>query len=233
MSSGSREVAKLAKERPVLFSAPMIVALLRALDPKTQTRRIVTPQPPTDFDFVACPGGDFWWSNGDDDNPQSHHIRCPYGQPGDRLWVKETWKTRREWDGRKPTDIPLDEGEQADLDYARQQHITYATADDGAVKLTGKTRPCLFMRRWMSRITLEITAVRVERLQDITEEDAKAEGIFQFGDLGFYGYDKQGTPGPHCCDTARDTYQALWESINGKGSWAENPWVWVLEFKKL
>jgi hypothetical protein len=99
----------------------------------------------------------------------------------------------------------------------------------------GPWKPSIFMPPWASRITLEIVNVRVERVQEISEVDAKAEGVFQFSSLGIYGYDKNGTPGKHCRDSAVETYKRLWDSINAESGfgWDVNPWVWVVEFKRV
>lgn len=230
-----------AKERPILFSGPMVRAILEGR--KTQTRRVVKPQPPQPLENGVGISW-IWWADREAFVPNGtlagltpamkHGIQCKHGQPGERLWVKETWRTRREWDNRKPTDLPLDEGERADLDYARQQHITYCTADDGAVKLTGKTRPCLFMRRWMSRITLELTGVRVERLQEISAKDILAEGaVVRSHDDPHLGKSPISAFDGKLYPDLKSLWGHGWESINGKGSWALNPWCWVLSFKRL
>jgi hypothetical protein len=125
---------------------------------------------------------------------------CKYGQPGDRLWVKETF-----WTG----------GTKEETAYRAD-----AEMPSSATKMGCKWKPSIFMPRKASRITLEIVNVRVERLQNITEEDANAEGIPSRMSVQ--------TLTPAVAD-----YAALWESINGYGSWTMNPWVWVIEFKKL
>lgn len=195
------------KERPILFSAPMVRALLAGT--KTQTRRIVKPQPQ---------GG---WSSGDHGcscDARENVGPCPYGKAGDRLWVKETWKADQIWDDFRPLDIP--EGEA----------ILY-TADEHATRIIpfgwGRGRPSIFMRRWMSRITLELTSVRVERLNDISEGAARDEGcVFD----GAYWHGHEGMAAFH---SSYGAYADLWESINGPGSWATNPWVWVLSFRRV
>lgn len=200
-------------ERPILFSAPMVRALLAGT--KTQTRRIVKPQPQ---------GG---WSSGDHGcscDARENVGPCPYGKAGDRLWVKETWKADQIWDGFRPIDIP--EGEA----------IIY-TADEHATRIVpfgwGRGRPSIFMSRAASRLTLELTDVRVERLNDINEEDALAEGMDVFSDgAGFTVPLANGKPGPWQRN-AVDAYRNLWEVINGAGSWAANPLVWVLNFKRV
>ena len=198
------------KERPILFSAPMVRALLAGT--KTQTRREMKPQPYAAAKYELMPGIGYV-----NLSPQSRQvIACPYGQPGDRLWVKETWAAAFGWDNTKPTDIcehsPIyykADGAKANLD----------AWDDCERREYGRLRPSIFMRRWMSRITLEIESVRVERLNDINRGDAMEEGC----------------PFPNMADgeDPRKWYADLWESLNGSGSWAKNPWVWALTFKKL
>lgn len=139
-------------DRQILFSAPMVRALLAGT--KTQTRRLVKPQPWILAGELLC------WK--DDALTQEEMAqRCPYGQPGDRLWVREAWKAHTTFDHLPPRDIP-------------HSHVWYM-ADDG-YKAESRYRQGMFMPRWASRITLEITAVRVEKLQDISADDARAEG---------------------------------------------------------
>ena len=172
-------------ERQILFSAPMVRAILNGT--KTQTRRIVKHSP-------------------DDDCPYLENkiaTRCPYGQPGDRLWVREAWRTVAEADAIPPRDL-------------REAQRIWYDAETPHQPGAGKCRPSLFMPRWASRITLKITGTRLERLNDISEADAIAEGVLT-------------TPGQ---DTPRTAFRALWESINGMGSWEINPWLWVVEFRR-
>jgi hypothetical protein len=207
------------KERPILFSAPMVRALLAGT--KTQTRRVVKPQPDSDEATGACwleiDGRHQWaWHSGADQDilPNETQSFCPYGQPGDRLWVREShWWFKDEPDhscGYYPPKLTAD-----DVEYR-------ADGDEGRKVW----RPSIHMPRWASRITLEITGVRVERLQDISEHDAQAEGCAlecmtpTGDDIGSAIHGPGG-------------YIALWESINGPGSWGANPWVWVLEFKRV
>lgn len=189
------------KVRPILFKGEMVRAILDGR--KTQTRRIIKRQP------LAPPTGpnfDGAWSWTID--PVTHYFACPQGQPGDRLWVKETFydsrheSKRTPWTYRSSTSI--------DEDLSRDFAWT----------------PSIFMPRSASRLTLEIVSVRVERLCAISHEDAKAEGVTipkdgEWGKLAL------------TWDDFRGLYKLLWESINGKGSWAANPWVWVIEFKRL
>mgnify|MGYP001809841647 CR=1 FL=1 len=196
------------KEIPILFSAPMVRALLAGT--KTQTRRAWREQPPAGVRVAYVPG----------------HTRTPYGQRGDRLWVREAWRTTGD-DGRCDDMPPRD----------LQPHSVWYEADGDAHwrTLVGKLRPSMFMPRWASRITLEVTEVRVERLQVISEADAIAEGIEQFTDFLPSGhwrrYDKA-TFNSYVSSPV-DSYASLWESINGPESWAANPWVWAVSFRRI
>ena len=192
------------KERPILFSAPMVRALLNGT--KTQTRRVAKL---TDAAHVKEPRGHRRWHPADPDASMA----SPYGQPGDRLWVREAWKAHSTFDNLPPRDIP-------------QTYVWYM-ADEG-YKAESRHRNGMFMPRWASRITLEITAVRVERLQDISAADAQAEGIVPDGDGGWHLADTR-----HYMGDPISSYASLWEYINGADSWAANPWVWIIEFKKV
>jgi hypothetical protein len=165
---------------------------------------------------------------------------CPYGQPGDRLWVKETWRTALSLDDLSPMGIAekcLDAGYSspwAPLEYVAdgQRNGSWRGWGDAVEKAgPGKTRVSIHMPRWASRITLEITGVRVERLQDIREADAQAEGIEPYqGHPGrFLSGHRPGLNFP----SAIAAYRDLWEQINGPGSWDANPWVWVVTFHRL
>jgi hypothetical protein len=180
---------------------------------KTQTRRVVKPHPSDDaFVLVdySSDGGGWRPYRSDDGESQSvrgewieEEIACPYGQPGDRLWVRETWLRHSD----KPGDYCY-RATHKDADFFGQTH--------------GGWKPSIHMPRAVSRITLEVTGVRVERLQDISSEDAQAEGW----------------PGPDEHNSIRRAYPIawyahLWEQINGTNSWEANPWVWVVEFRPL
>ena len=190
------------KERPIIFSGPMVRALLAGT--KTQTRRVMSERHRWHF-IEAC--GDL--------------ALCPYGLPGDRLWVRETFA---KIDGQTRPWIETD------------YRATYAHGDRLGDHLGIKKRwtPAIHMPRAASRITLEITEVRVERLQEISEADAVAEGCarlpLQDGPGAWWSADVDAGPALHG-RTARDAYRLLWESINGPGSWDANPWVWVIAFK--
>ena len=209
------------KERPILFSAPMVRAILDGT--KTQTRRVVK-----DRHIDAAPPACFF---------QWLRERCPYGKPGDRLWVRETWN----W--FDPDEIPeVRRGRRAPFtgqQGAREIPWVAAYAADGHLEHEhfgcALWRPSIHMPRWASRILLEITAVRVERLQEINAADAKSEGIEgQFEDGPWRNYQRDGHWFPEGKGTAPVmSYRTLWESINGPGSWDANPWVWVVEFKRV
>jgi hypothetical protein len=146
----------------------------------------------------------------------------PYGREGDRLWVREAWKAHPTFDHLPPRDIP-------------QTHVWYM-ADDG-YKAESRYRQGMHMPRWASRITLEITSVRVERLQDISEVDAIAEGVESLRAERIYWKDYSNPAGKGVesltAASALASYRTLWEAINGTGSWQDNPWVWVVEFMRI
>lgn len=207
------------KERPILFSGPMVRAILDGR--KTQTRRVVK-LPVIDKDFgCELSGGNLSASTLD------AYRHCPYGKPVDRLWVRETWRTGKALDGCSPKVIAeqcIDAGYKFDVDHpaapiwyeADGKHRRWGDDDEADFLGVGKTRVSIHMPRWASRITLEITGVSVERLNEISEEDALAEGIE-----------------PTLMNDARTRFINLWTSINGDGSWDANPFVWVIEFKRV
>ena len=216
-------------ERPIIFSAPMVRAILAGT--KVQTRRVVKPQPPEILPAYApkvyWPARDRHMTHGDPDGAaylqferpgdyDGAHVmrggfgfRCPYGQPGDRLWVREAWKV--------------------DLN-----HKFYRADEQRPGELTSAMpwMHSIHMPRWASRITLEVTAVRVERLQDISEADALAEGVSPKWEPGCSGRLMEALGG-FSFRPAASAYAELWEQINGPGSWDANPWVWVIEFKRV
>jgi hypothetical protein len=212
------------KERGIPFSAPMAIATLREVDPKTQTRRLLKSEWLRCLDIES--------------DLETVLARCPYGVPGDRLWGREHYRLLPEFDGVPPREAP-----RGLVRYEADGDIESLGEDlplEEAGRIIGagfgKFRPGMFMCRWMSRITLEITGVRVERLQDITEEDAEAEGIRLLrgcDEEGYYlGFHwEHVTEDQVLYDTARDAYRGLWEQINGAGTWDTNPWVWVVDYK--
>lgn len=196
------------KERPILFSAPMVRALLAGT--KTQTRRIVkVPKRLDGFSHPSAAGVDF---------------SCPYGWRSDRLWVRESWYTASNaYDDLSPSQLS---GEEPILCRATHPRISMSH---------GRIRAAMHMPRWASRITLWITDVRVERLNDISETDAISEGIERVsGDTSaqpWRDYSKDQRMRFFSAPSA--SYRSLWESINGEGSWDANPFVWVIEFRRL
>lgn len=187
---------------------------------KTQTRRFAKGvelrrseaiDGPKDLEFkVPCFVDKWGWC------PVEHNLHLnPYGAPGDRLWVRETWAR-----------LKCSESEEPCLDCQNCRDGRVFRADDPEREIRWK--PSIYMPRWASRLTLEIVSVRVERLQDISEEDAKAEGVSdthtQENRLGM----RIETAHP-----ASENFAKLWESINGPDSWTANPWVWVIEFRKI
>jgi hypothetical protein len=238
------------KTRPILFTGPMVRALLDGT--KTQTRRIVKPQP--EYGRADCDNANAFrvrlksggWHHCD---PITFaEIYSPYGQPGDRLWVRETWGLCANHDFTdwvrgsvaSVTSCPI--GRQveyrADWENDHEPNVWH---------------PSIHMPLWASRLTLEITSIRVERLNDISEEDAEAEGVTSRKISRPWGlengwsadWSRVGQPNKYAANgktiaeediglaTARHAFCNLWESINGPGSWDANPWVWVVEFKRV
>ncbi len=208
------------RDRPILFSAPMVRAILAGT--KTQTRRVVKlwqfAEPINKGPFMPADLGclpDFTY----------YRRTCPYGQPGDRLWVREAWRAPAEFNSVKPSDL------RAPCDGFLGTPVIHEATRHESVQF-GKLRPSMFMPRWASRINLEITGVRVERLQDISEADAQAEGVTPKWEPGCSGRLMEALGG-FSFRPAASAYADLWEQINGPESWAANPWVWVVEFKPL
>ncbi len=202
------------KERPILFSAPMVRAILSGR--KKVTRRALKVQPHIDVSGNFCVGG----ANYGQDiygKPVTKHFvssHCPYGQPGDRLWVREAWQDDAQVNAIAPRELSHGEPIQYAADGASRQN--------GCSMITpGKTRPSIHMPRWVSRILLEINDVRLERLQDISE--GQAEGV------NFL----RSAPDLDETLTAAQLFDCLWSSINSADSWNANPWVWVVEFKPV
>lgn len=197
------------KEHPILFSAPMVRALLNGS--KTQTRRVVKPQ---SDEHGLTREAETWPDNWHWFDSSCGLHRCPYGAPGDALWVKETF-------------CVFDEG--------RVHYRAHFEHDPKGEKTYGvKWSPSIFMPRWASRITLEIIDVRVERVQDISESDAMAEGVDMETPVTLpFSNAMPWATVTYKPRSAKDGYAALWETINGAGSWNANPWVWVIEFKRL
>jgi hypothetical protein len=209
------------KERPILFTGPMVRALLDGS--KMQTRRAVKPQPQMVTDKRTAP-----WE-GDPAVLLQLMLQsgkpCPYGQPGDQLWVRETFAPVGDFRGIDPGTGAL-----GDRAFFSADHPHGVDHDDGTPL---KWKPSIFMPRSLCRIRLEITGVRVERLNDISETDAKAEGItpHEVRQITLFGASADERSAIFR-RAAVQPYRALWETINGAGSWAANPWVWVISFKR-
>ena len=196
-------------ERPILFSAEMVRAIFGGN--KTMTRRIVKPQPTWVQAHTAYIGRKIG----------IHEVLCPYGRKGDRLWVRETWQCVHVYidpetgygdDIKVAKEIPKEKDSYWRPIYAADQEYEENSWDRGF-----RWRPSIHMPRWASRLSLEVTDVRIERLQAINADDAIDEGI-ETETIG-------------SCREAVEAFARLWESINGPGSWAENPWVWAVSFK--
>ena len=213
------------KERPILFTGSMVRALLEGR--KTQTRRVVKPQPERD------PSAQYgvWFpattSKRKLHYANEHHFRkgmphdwCPYGQPGDRLWVREAHRFEERGVMSVLHCVYAADGHAADM------------FDAPWVPTLNRNRPPMFLPRWASRITLELTGMRVERVRDISETDAVAEGLeFRGGWWSGSNHSVKGTP--KVFPNARDAFFDLFYNLRKRADPNENPWVWVLEFKRV
>ncbi len=187
----------MIKEKPILFNSEMVNAILDGK--KTQTRRVI--KNPEQWMIEDMGDGSFFFEDGNGDS-QNVLDYCPYGKQGDRLWVRETWFNPDYADGKGITDF------------------NYYKATDDPNEWKGSWKPSIHMPRWASRINLEVTGVRVERVRDISTHDAISEGILKE---------------PHDSKPHIAYFADLWDSINKKRGygWDINPWAWVVEFKKL
>ena len=207
-------------ERPIIFSGEMVLAILDGH--KMQTRRVVNPQPndawARDANIARVTNDEYFWASGD----CISELKCHFWV-GRRLWVRETFSLI--WTEYEPCweedetirDVPHQIHYRADTD---DKYPSEWPADMGDDPECPKWRPSIHMPRWASRITLEITDVRVERVQDISDDDAKAEGS-KFGNAMW--------------PSDRTTFELLWDSLNAKRGfgWETNPWVWVIAFKRI
>lgn len=219
------------KEHPMLFNQPMVRAILGGS--KTQTRRVVKPQPFIDDKGHICQGEWCFGMNGDGSPALWNLIRCksPY-KVGDQLWVRETFRQFQSHNECGCSEAPCECPSHGSVIYRATQDMR-----DGE-----KWKPSIHMPRWASRITLEITNVRVERLNDISESNAIAEGVatqrvsesdFRYIDYRSINECEKLGMWPETFGTAKQSYMSLWESINGPGSSSANPWVWVIEFERV
>lgn len=214
----------MTKARPILFNTEMVQALLDGR--KTMTRRVIKKLPNhwkesgvnMYGEFLFYPDNEFELENFEPT------FKCPYGEIGDLLYVRETYLPRRDLT-------------ETDTDSRKRRYCYYKATTPGAAfdknhfhDYSNRWKPSVHMPRWASRLTLEITNVKVERLLDITEEDARLEGVKQLTNEPTYkNYIKEDTP----CGTAKGSFKSLWQSINGKEGLESNPWVWVVEFKVI
>ncbi|QHA71131.1 hypothetical protein [Proteus mirabilis] len=227
------------KEHGIIFNAEMVRAILDGR--KTQTRRVMNNQPCTlSGETISVQQDDFnfRWV-GDLHNDTSGWFTCPLGKVGDRLWVRETWSVvSHEFDDDglmidyvpdRPTkdvrEMPYGHGYYTGhVIYSADGDFTWGD-DDGCIDGRSCWKPSIHMPRWASRITLEITDVRVERLQSISEADAKAEG--------FDNSQSDATNSIGWFEKPIRAFRRIWENIYGDGGWNNNHWVWVIEFKKV
>jgi hypothetical protein len=222
----------MINEKPILFSTDMVKAILAGN--KIQTRRVVKPQFKVAHEVFTYQGNTYVQTEllERDKNPLNGCIKCPYGQAGDKLWVREAWQAAKEHGEYDKSSVMY----KADI---TQRDLDYEGCD-------WDWRPSIFMPRKFSRITLEITEARVQRVQEISEADAIAEGIPAFAPNGII---QEST-------IPRKQYSVLWDKINGKVhnrqftlddksnrhwvkdqvgeySWSSNPWVWCISFKRI
>ena len=258
------------RERPIIFTGPSVRAIQAGT--KTMTRRVVKPQPPESYDWSTWETKDTyaWCESHPLDGGPRHSVRCPYGKVGDRLRVNEAWqawrKTSHEYDEWEPlTREWLTDHCLPNINAAYDEGYVNSVEYRATSESVGPWRSPRFMPRWASRIWLEITSLRVERVQEITEADAIAEGIepqegggtgpgpgFKWHGAGYHAgsFDVNGQKtyhvarvkdGPCSCvvggpSPAQCAFREVWDSINGKCpgcSWTDNPWVWVIEFKRI
>lgn len=201
-------------DRPILFSAPMVRALLAGR--KTQTRRIASFIVPAGEQYHVRNAHGGWYGPASR-MPEVAPDYAPYAV-GDRLWVKETWRTHKSWDGEKPSGI------------IPASRIRYEADGRDNCDQHGKVRVSIFMPRWASRITLTVTDVRVERLQDCCETDALAEGVVEYEPTMEDPAEFSAFEGTDVFNNAVSAYRDLWNRINGAGAWEANPWVVAVSF---
>lgn len=219
----------MSKDRPILFSGEMVRAILAG--DKTQTRRVVrlpagAMNVRVDPALLGAPGNiGVKYDMAMEGDVFLRRVRCPYGLPGDTLWVRETWRpVMYAWSSC----IEYAAGGSMDIK-GRREYDALRNCKRIAIRIPKRSplahhseawHPSIHMPRWASRLTLRVTSVRVERLHDISDADCKAEGIY-------HGCDRD----PY--EPARDIFACLWDEINGqRAPWASNPWVWVIGFER-
>lgn len=223
------------KERPILFNSEMVRAVLDGR--KTQTRRVTKFTPETPLREPFCSADDDmhwtdWFPSRTDGTDHRRGYRCPFGVVGDRLWVRETHAYVFRG-SRNPGPYSGEEmGVFCETTDSDTFHVEYA-ATVPEVDWEHGFRPSIHMPRWASRITLEITNVRVERVQEISEEDAKAEGAQPMSEDGALGWGQYDGTHPSCYNF-RWGFKRIWNDAYGeRDSWGLNPWVWAITFKVL
>lgn len=240
------------KERPIIFSAPMARAIMEGR--KTMTRRqiktITVESAAVGRHRVKLTEADH---SGNDMRADFEEgmFACPYGQIGDRLWVREAFMAVGYGGFGQTIDSGYERFETIGIEFAAggdpvtfdflngtaidgtPESVDYAMASRMSDSGPEGYRPSIHMPRWASRIALEVTGVRVERLQDITNSDATAEGCQAIAGAKWQTFAEADAGSPMHDHTARDAFAGLWDAINGEGSWAANPWVWVVEFKRV
>ncbi|EEJ6521268.1 hypothetical protein QF13_000188 [Salmonella enterica subsp. enterica] len=215
------------KERGMIFNGEMVRAILDGR--KTQTRRIMKNQPAGDYPetpaLIRNVGTGFQWHGL---YGESSIFNCPLGSIGERIWVRETFRVH----SRASDVATLVYRASVRNSWTEQTHrVPVAVCNKPAIP--EKWTPSIHMPRWASRITLEITDVRVERLHNISERDALREGLFQLPASGRYCLQPGMQYFGMASHSAKEVYSWLWASIYGEESWAANPWVWVIEFKRV
>ncbi|EPG4778512.1 hypothetical protein OQB83_001225 [Klebsiella pneumoniae] len=220
------------KERGMIFNGEMVRAILDGR--KTQTRRIMKVQPENSELGLrrvvesknGIDDGKYFWSQSDATGLKSRSkpFACPFGTVGDRIWVREAFRVHS-----RATDVATLVYKASERNSWTEQTHRVPVAVFNKPATPEKWTPSLHMPRWASRILLEITDVRVERLNSISQEDAKAEGMELTGWRPTYSDPDSGGE----VWTPYDNFAQLWESIYGEESWKANPWVWVIEFKRV
>ena len=216
------------KEHPIIFSGSMIRAILDGS--KSQTRRVISPQPVDEDEcgpYIQVPEVTDWGCGETLTFMGRKHIKCPYGVPGDTLWVREMHYRYGKWIKNGITATGRQKWKFIELD-DKPKNVTVRYAENAPNELSKRPavgwykRPSIFMPRWASRMNLTVKNVRVERVQDISEEDARDEGV-EFAPAG-----------PGNCTNYVGGFADLWDSINGKRGygWDVTPWVWVVEFER-
>lgn len=223
---------------PILMSTPMVIATIKEVDPKGMTRRT---RGLTNIDHRATEivKNSSWPKQGDwaarykigndpDRFEVTNVIRCPYGSAGDILWVRETFITGSEMDENEYFKTDEHGDYISKIWYAADRNLD-RWFDGEQMKENVPWKPSIHMPKAACRLFLEITDVRVERLQDISEKDVLKEGAgSEVRQMWLFGLDKNGRN-----EVYARSFRRLWEDINGMGSWNVNPWVWVISFKRI